>query len=120
SGGVLVNTSEVEALFAQTLLGDYEDEAAWTAVSALRRDGSREIFEQAAAWRLADDPLKRARAADVLCQLRRAPTTDAPEEISESIFRDESYLLVTRMLENEQDPLVLDSAISALGHLDSA
>ena len=53
-----MNTSEVEALFAQTLLGDYEGEDAWTAVSALRRDGSREIFEHAAAWCLAVDPLK--------------------------------------------------------------
>ena len=115
-----MNTSEVEALFAQTLLGDYEDEAAWTAVSALRRDGSREIFEQAAAWCAADDPLKRARAAAILCQLRRARVMDAPEEKPDWMFRDESCLLFTKMLENEQDPVVLDSAISALGHLDDA
>lgn len=36
------------------------------------------------------------------------------------MFRDESYLLVTKMLETEQDPVVLDSAISALGHLHNA
>jgi HEAT repeat protein len=36
------------------------------------------------------------------------------------MFRNESYSLVTKMLENEQDPVVLDSAISALGHLDKA
>jgi HEAT repeat protein len=35
------------------------------------------------------------------------------------MFRDESYSLVTKMLENEQDPVALASAISALGHLDN-
>src|SRR6266581_2731918 len=83
-GGVSMNTSEVEALFAQTLLGDYEGEDGWMAVSVLRLDGSREVFEHAAAWCLSDDPLKRARAAAILCQLRRAPVTpgekpDKPE-----------------------------------------
>ena len=36
------------------------------------------------------------------------------------MFRDESYSLVTKMLENEQNPVVLDAAISALGHLGNA
>jgi hypothetical protein len=47
----------------------------------------------------------------ILCQLRRAPLPDAPEWV----FRDESYELITNMLGNEQNPVVLDSAISALG-----
>src|SRR6266404_9126501 len=119
-----MKTSEVEALFEQTLLGDYEGEDAWAAVSALRRDGSREIFEHAAAWCFSDDPLKRARAAAILSQLRREHVTKAPGEKPEWklewMFRDESYSLVTKMLENEQDPVVLDSAICALGHLDNA
>jgi hypothetical protein len=109
--------SEVETLFAQTLLGDYEGEDAWTAVFALQRDDSREIFEHATAWCLSDDPLKRARAADILCQFRHSPVTNAPGMKPESdkpewMFRDESYSLITRMLENEQDPVVLNSAIS--------
>jgi hypothetical protein len=117
-----MNTAEVEALFAQTLLGDYEAEAGWAAVSALRRDGSRAIFEHAAAWCVCDDPLKKARAAAVLCQLQCAPATNVPGEkpngnTPEWIFRDESYALVTKMLENEHDPTVLDSAVCALGHL---
>jgi HEAT repeat protein len=105
-----MNSSEIEALFARTLVGDYEAEEAWDAVHALRRNGSREIFERAAAWCLSDDPLKRARGADILCQLR---------EKSEAIFRDESYVLLTNMLEKEQDPTVLCSILSALGHLDN-
>ena len=117
-----MDASETEALFAQTLLGDYDDEAPWTAVSALRRDGSREIFERAAAWCSSDDALKRARGADVLCQLQRAHAKNAPPEEynPDWMFRDESYSLVTKMLEREEDPMVLDSAISALGHLDNA
>ena len=79
-----MKTSEVEALFEQTLLGDYEGEDAWAAVSALRRDGSREIFEHAAAWCFSDDPLKRARAAAILSQLRREHVTKAPGEKPES------------------------------------
>ena len=35
------------------------------------------------------------------------------------MFRDESYSLVTRVLENEQDPVALNSGICALGHLDN-
>jgi hypothetical protein len=119
-----MNTSEVEALFARTLLGGYEGEDAWTAVSELRQNGSREIFEYAAAWCVSDDSLKRARAADVLCQLRRS----LPDELKaqntwpspEWMFRDESYALITKMLEDDQDPMVLVSAIHALGHLYNA
>ena len=114
-----MNTFEVDALFAQTLLGDYEGEPAWEAVSKLRLDGSREIFERSAAWCLSDNPLKKARAADILCQLRRAPLQDATPWNPEWLFRDESYTLITTMLESEQYPLVLASAICALGHLDN-
>jgi hypothetical protein len=40
-------------------------EEAWAAVSALRIDGSREVFEYAAVWCHADDPLQRARGAAI-------------------------------------------------------
>jgi hypothetical protein len=65
------DSPQIQALFAQALLGDYEGEEAWAAVFALRQDGSREIFERAAEWCHSDHPLKRARAAAILCQLRR-------------------------------------------------
>ncbi|MEA2680495.1 MAG: hypothetical protein QOK03_2217 [Candidatus Binataceae bacterium] len=67
-----MNPSEIEALFAQTLVGGYDEEEPWQAVDTLRSNGSREIFDRATAWCESDDPLKRARAADVLCQLHRA------------------------------------------------
>src|SRR5271166_4626619 len=109
-----MTTAEVDALFARTLIGDYESEDAWEVVGALRLNGSREIFERAAAWCASDDPLKRARAASVLCQLRCGTIP-----IHEFLFRNESYVLLTNMLEKEQDPTVLGSIISALGHLDN-
>jgi len=120
-----MNTAELEALFAQTLVGGYEDEAGWAAVDTLRRSGSREIFEQAAAWCVSGNPLKRARGAAILCELRKESAPRAAGEKREWpepewMFRAESYPLITKMLEREQDPLVLDSAISALGHLDNA
>lgn len=114
-----MDMTEVEALFAQAVLGDPEGEEAWAAVSALRRHGSREIFDYAAAWCLSEDPLKRARAADILCQLQREPLPHDQVQNPEWMFREESYSLITKMLENEQDPLVLSSAITALGHLDN-
>ena len=91
----------------------------------MRLNGSREIVEYAAAWCVSDDPLKRARAADILCQLRRAPTANELPEGSEFVktepfFGDESYALVTKMLETDQHPMVLNSAIHALGHLGDA
>jgi hypothetical protein len=36
------------------------------------------------------------------------------------MFRNESYALITKIIEDEQDPMVLDSAIHALGHLHNA
>lgn len=108
-----MKSNEIQALFAQTLLGHYDDEESWAAVQALRREGSREIFEFAASWCKSGDALKRARAADVLCQLQGAGTREHP-------FRHDSYLLVTRMIEGEQDVAVLHSAITGLGHLGDA
>jgi HEAT repeat protein len=77
-------------------------------------NGSPEIFERAAAWCKSDDPLKRARAASVLCQLRSGTIPN-----HEFLFRDESYLLLTNMLEKEQDPTVIYSILSGFGHLDN-
>lgn len=107
-----MTTSELDSLFNRCLAGDYESKDAWDAVAALRTNGSREIYDRAAAWCLSDDPQKRRRAADVLCQLQRGP---APK--TEFLFRDESYMLLSHLLQNEQDLNVVGSAIYALGHL---
>jgi len=102
---------EVEALFAQTLAEDYESEDAWNAIASLRQNGSREIFDRAAAWCVSEDPLKRARAADILCQLRRPTSND------ERVFCDESFDLMAALLSKENKLRALESAVFALGHL---
>jgi HEAT repeat protein len=104
-------------LFNQTLLGEYEDEGPWDAVSELRSNGSREIFEIAAKWLTKTEPLRRARGAAILAQLRlpsESPTTEP-----KWLFREEAFSLLVNMLKSEDDPLVLDSGIAALGHLDN-
>ena len=93
-----MTSSEVESLFARTLLGDYEGDDAWEAVFALQRDGSRETFDHAAEWLRSGNSLKMARAADVLGQLRRA---GSPTEQPEWLFRDESYVLITSVLSED-------------------
>lgn len=45
-----MDSEKIKILFAQTHLGDYESEEAWAAVSALRMDGSREIFDYAVGY----------------------------------------------------------------------
>jgi HEAT repeat protein len=108
---------EIEALFAQTLLGDYDGDEPWDAVHKLRSHGSREIFDRAAAWCESDEPLKRARAADILCQLYRERLPSESIAETEWMFRSESYALISKMLDCERLPMVLESAICGLGHL---
>jgi len=102
---------QFDGIFAQTLVGDYDDDLPWEAVQALRKIGSRAVFERAAEWCGSEDPLKRARGADVLAQIGRTgehPTNNFP---------DESYLILSALAERERDPLPLLSAIHALGHV---
>jgi hypothetical protein len=61
--------SEVQQLFAETLRGDYENDAPWEAVCKLRRLGTREVFDVATVWCSSKDPLMRSRGIDVLAQL---------------------------------------------------
>lgn len=103
----------LDELFAQTLRGDLDDEQAWEAVSALRRIGTREVFEQAAAWCKSENPVERARGASVLAQLGK--TVDHQS----NNFPEESYLAVSQMLLDEKEPEPLSAAIHALGHLNN-
>jgi HEAT repeat protein len=102
---------EIDELFAQTLSGDYEDEAPWEAVHALRRIGTREVFELAAEWCQSTDALARARGADVLAQLGN--TADHPT----NSFPEESFSLIARLIQREKEPQPLAAAIAALGHI---
>ena len=104
---------DIDELFAQTLSGDYEDEALWEAVHVLRRLGTREVFEKAVEWCKSDNPLGRARGADVLAQLGKTP------EHRSNGFPEESYSVITGLVQKETHPQPLSSAIAALGHIDN-
>jgi HEAT repeat protein len=113
-----MTSREIQQLFDRTLLGDYEDEGAWEAVSALHRDGSLEIFDIAAQWLRATEPLKRARAAAILAQLRERNSRGDTGE-PKWLFREEALALLVEMLACEEEPFVLGSGIMALGLLDN-
>ena len=105
--------STLDDLFASTLKGDYDDDAPWEAVRALRRLGTREVFDIAAAWCKSDDPLMRARGADVLAQLGKT----AGRLVNS--FPQEAYAIVSELVRAEVDLGPLESGIYALGHLDN-
>jgi HEAT repeat protein len=107
-----MTSQEIDQLFVQTLSGNYDDELPWAAVHALRRIGSREIFDRAAEWCKSNNPLQRARGAGILAQLGK--TAEHPS----NNFPAESYMTVSLMLREENDIQPLSSAIHALGHLD--
>jgi len=102
---------QLDGIFAQTLVGNYDDELPWEAVQKLREIGSRAVFERAAEWCSSKEPLRRARGADVLAQIGR--TYERPH----NNFPDESYLILSALAERERDPLPLLSVIHALGHI---
>jgi HEAT repeat protein len=104
---------DINELFAQTLSDDYDGDAPWEAVSALRRIGTREIFTRAAEWCDSENPLVRARGADVLSQLGK--TAEHPS----NSFPEESYSTVSALLRREKELQPLGSAIAALGHIDN-
>jgi HEAT repeat protein len=102
---------QIEELFAEALNGEYDDDSSWHAVHALQDIGSREVLETASDWCRSDEPLKRARGADVLAQLGK--TADHPE----NNFPEESFSAVVAMAENEKHIQPHASAIQALGHI---
>jgi HEAT repeat protein len=103
----------IDELFAKTLVGDYDDDAAWEAVHTLRRIGSREVFEFASEWCASPNPLKRTRGVDALAQLGK--TADHPSHS----FPEDTYPIIVGLLGKEQDIQALNSEITALGHLEN-
>lgn len=106
--------AQIEGLFAETLTGEYDDDAPWEAVGKLRNLGTQQIYERAAEWCISIDPLKRARGADVLAQIGRTV------EHLQNNFLEESYSVVSQLAMHEKDPLPLSSAIHALGHIGNS
>src|ERR1700730_9911880 len=104
---------DIDELFAHSTTGDYRDEPAREAVSALRRGGTREGFDRAAAWCKSDNPVERSRGADILAQL--GTTIEHPS----SAFPEDSYAAMCQMLRSETEIQPLSSGIHALGHLNN-
>ena len=106
-----METDNIDELFSRAVSGEYEDDAAWEAISALRRIGSREVYDKAVALCNSSEALGRARGAAVLGQLGR--TFEHPR----NNFPYESYEVITSLVLREKDPCPLAAAIAALGHL---
>jgi HEAT repeats/PBS lyase HEAT-like repeat len=104
------NLTTLSQLFDRSLAPDYDDDGAWEAVNALRAEGSRDVFEMAAEWLRASQPMARARAADVLGQLGVGPQQP-------HAFPQEACNLLLDLLKEEAHPRVIASAIIALGHI---
>lgn len=105
---------EIDELFAETLKGEYDDEAPWHAVHALQHIGSREVLETASAWCRSEEPLKRVRGADILAKLGK--TADHVE----NNYPEEAFSVVAALVEDEKKIEPLASAIHALGHIGDA
>ena len=99
-----------EELFLASLQGDYEDEAAWDAVGALRRRGTEEVLQLAVGYCKSAVPLERARGLDVLAQLgARRPLSERPH-VEDSVAIAIEYL-------RDENARVVSSAAWALAHL---
>ncbi len=107
-----MSTPQVDKLFQESILGNYDDEEPWNAVCELRQLGTREVFEQSALWCISPDPIRRARGADILAQLGQK--IDHPHA-----FPDEAFDILVKALEHETDQQALSSCLFALGHIDN-
>jgi HEAT repeat protein len=110
---IAMTSTGIGDLFACTLKGDYDDDAPWEAVHALRKLGTREVFEIAATWCKSDDSLMRARGVDVLAQLGK--TINHPL----NKFPEDAYAIISELVQGEKNLRALRSGIIALGHLDN-
>lgn len=106
----MMTDGDIDELFAQTLKGD--DDKPWDAVQSLRRIGTRQVFDKAVEWVESAEPTERARGLDVIAQLGK--TAEHPS----NSFPQDSYDVVVKALQRERELQPLNSAISALGHID--
>ena len=99
-----------DALFAALLEGDYDAEAPWQAVSALRLRGTQEVFVLAAEYCRSPNPRARARGLDVLGQL------GAGKPDAERPYLAQCVSIAIESLK-DSEAMVVHSAAWALAHL---
>jgi HEAT repeat protein len=99
-----------EELFLATLEGEYDDDAAWEAVTTLRLRGLPEVFEVARRYCESENAKARARGLSVMAQL------GAGKPASERPFLADSVCIAVEHL-TDSDPEVVRSAAWALSHL---
>jgi len=100
----------IPELFAETLMGDYDDEHAWNAVWALISKGTPEVFEEAIAFCNSKEPLKRSRGLNILAHFG-CFRKDCPDQ-----YLDERVAVALKHLSDESEEVV-ESAAWALGHI---
>jgi HEAT repeat protein len=88
---------------------DRESEEQWSLITALHRRPEEAVFEAASEWCRHVDPSERELGADVLGQLGHVAFSGSP-------FADRALPVLLALLA-DSDPRVLQSAITALGHL---
>jgi HEAT repeat protein len=101
----------IDSLLNRALAGDYDDDAPWEAVRELRNIASRKVLQRAVEWCRSENPLKRARGADVLAQIGKTV------EHQSNKYPQESSSAVSELAASENEVLPLNSAIYALGHI---
>jgi HEAT repeat protein len=102
------DTRSIAELFAAAFDWSIDDgDGDWKAVWALHDIGGSEVLEMALALLDSPDPRVRARVANILGQLG-IPDRSHPEEC---------FTAVAKLIRQDTDPLVLESAAIALGHL---
>jgi HEAT repeat protein len=97
-------------LFAATLVGEYDDDTPWEAVSVLRLRGTPEVFEVAKRYCESENPRARARGLNVLAQLGAGKSEAERPFIAESVSLAIGHL-------RDAGPDALSSAAWALSHL---
>ncbi len=115
----LTSPDDLEELFNATLVGTYDDDGPWKAIRRLHRLADHTVFEKARSWCTSSDPRKRARAANVLCQLQSPKPVPQGHAGSpnDPVFVAEATSLLLRMIQVETEEQSLASELIGLGHL---
>jgi hypothetical protein len=79
--------------------------------------GNQSIFKKASAWCQSPEPRKPARASDILCQPRATKSVEQEEAktFGEPIFVQNSFQILSRMIDQETDETTLECEIHGFG-----